>query len=33
MIEPVIEKKLRAAIEQVRADLLDLENELPRWNN
>jgi hypothetical protein len=30
MTEPAVEK-LKAAIEQVRADLLDLENELPTW--
>jgi hypothetical protein len=32
MTEPAVEK-LRVAIEQVRADLRDLENELPTWNN
>lgn len=32
MTESAVEK-IRAAIEQVRADLHDLENELPTWNS
>ena len=32
MTEPATET-LRAAIEMVRADLLDLEEELPTWNS
>jgi len=32
MTEPAVEK-LKAAIEQVQADLSDLEKELPTWNS
>jgi hypothetical protein len=33
MTDQAVKDKLKAAVEQVRADLADLENEIPNWNS
>lgn len=33
MTDQAVKDKIKAAVDQVRADLADLESEIPNWNN